>query len=313
MVSEPSTKLGVVVIGRNEAPHLPDCFASIGSYPTVYVDSGSSDDSVEQARRAGVEVHELDPSRPFSAARARNEGIERLLSSYPDLSLVQVVDGDCSLASNWLPAAQEALGKNQEWGAVYGELRERYPERSIYNKLCALEWKAPAGESSHFAGLVTLRIDAWRKAGGYNPSVVAGEDSEFSLRLRDQGYRIHKLETFMGSHDADLLRFSEWWTRAVRSGRAIAQRAQLQGTGPHRDCVKERRSAWVWGLGIPSLALLLSPWILALYPVLAWRTYRYRRAMFNDAPADAALYAASCVVAKPAQLWGMLRYYLRGA
>ena len=44
----------------------------------VYVDSGSSDGGVEFARSIGAKVMKLDPNLPFTAARARSSGIERL-------------------------------------------------------------------------------------------------------------------------------------------------------------------------------------------------------------------------------------------
>jgi glycosyltransferase involved in cell wall biosynthesis len=71
-------RVGVVAIGRNEGERLRRCFDSVaGTASVVYVDSGSSDGSVELAQRRGYEVVNLDMSRPFTAARARNAGFER--------------------------------------------------------------------------------------------------------------------------------------------------------------------------------------------------------------------------------------------
>ncbi len=65
-------ELGVVVIGRNEGERLRRCLSALrGSGATiVYVDSGSSDDSVAFAHSIGVEVVGLDMSSPFTAGRA---------------------------------------------------------------------------------------------------------------------------------------------------------------------------------------------------------------------------------------------------
>ena len=91
--------VGVVAIGRNEDQRLVRCLESMPRTirKAVYVDSGSTDASVANARARGVEVVELDMSRPFTAARARNEGFERLMQLHPDLALVQFVDGDCEI------------------------------------------------------------------------------------------------------------------------------------------------------------------------------------------------------------------------
>src|SRR5262245_51777496 len=95
-----SDHVGVVVIGRNEAGHLAACLRSVLSAcpRAIYVDSGSTDGSVRTARELGVEVVELDPGAPFSAARARNEGFAALRQRHPQLRYVQFVDGDCELA-----------------------------------------------------------------------------------------------------------------------------------------------------------------------------------------------------------------------
>src|SRR4051794_38450615 len=73
----PLSRVGVVVIGRNEGQRLVRCLQSLtpAGAPVVYVDSGSTDGSVQRARELGAKVIELDRSIPFSASRARNTGL----------------------------------------------------------------------------------------------------------------------------------------------------------------------------------------------------------------------------------------------
>ncbi len=102
MPSGERSTYGVVVIGRNEGERLKQCLNSAaGSECTVYVDSGSTDGSVEWARDRGVEVVQLDMSRGFTAARARNAGFARLRELAPQQEYVQFVDGDCELRQEW--------------------------------------------------------------------------------------------------------------------------------------------------------------------------------------------------------------------
>jgi len=102
-----ANEVGVVVIGRNEGERLRRCLTAIAGSGamTVYVDSGSSDQSVELARSMNVEIVELDMSRPFTAGRARNEGFARLLAINGGVEFVQFVDGDCELSAEWLSRA----------------------------------------------------------------------------------------------------------------------------------------------------------------------------------------------------------------
>src|ERR1700712_3268909 len=71
-----SHRVGIVVIGRNEGARLRECLGSVreSGCATVYVDSGSVDNSAQLAAPFVERVIELDSTRPFSAARARNEG-----------------------------------------------------------------------------------------------------------------------------------------------------------------------------------------------------------------------------------------------
>src|SRR3954451_1443239 len=115
-------ELGIVIIGRNEGERLRRCLESASHHglTMVYVDSGSTDDSVAHARASGLEVVTLDPSRPFSAARARNEGFERLREIAPGVRMVQFVDGDCELSGSWLEQAAEVIDGRHDVAAVCG-------------------------------------------------------------------------------------------------------------------------------------------------------------------------------------------------
>ena len=108
--------VGVVVIGRNEGERLKRCLGSVlgTAECIVYVDSGSSDDSVQMSRMLGVEVVELDLHIPFTAARARNEGFRRLVETRPDLPYVFFVDGDCEVVHGWLDSACRFLETHPE-------------------------------------------------------------------------------------------------------------------------------------------------------------------------------------------------------
>jgi GT2 family glycosyltransferase len=281
---------GVVVIGRNEGERLRKCFESLGGAArrVVYVDSGSTDASVATARALGVEVVELDLQVPFTAARARNAGFARLRELAPDLDHVQFVDGDCELAAGWLARAAAFLDAEARVAVACGRLREKHPERSLYNLMCDIEWDAPSGEAKACGGIAMMRAAVFESVQGFRADMIAGEEPELCVRLRAAGWRIWRLDAEMARHDAAMTRFGQWWTRSLRTGYSFALGAHLHGAAPERHRVRERRSAWLWGLGLPAAALALalacSPWALLLllaYPLqvarLALRGARSRR------------------------------------
>lgn len=311
------TRIGLIAIGRNEGNRLQQCLASVvGRVPTiVYVDSGSSDGSVELARSLGVSVVELDLSIPFTAARARNAGFAQLLELDPTVDYVQFVDGDCEVVQGWLEQAQHTLDSHSDVVVVCGRRRERFPDTSVYNLLCDIEWNTPIGEAKACGGDAMMRVTALREVGGFNPTLIAGEEPELCVRLRQAGGRIWRLDAEMTLHDAQMTRFSQWWKRMMRSGHAFAEGATLHGAPPERHWVKECRSIWLWGIGVPIVAIgtlgLTQGWsalLLLGYPLITYRTYAYLRR--SDLAAKAAqLYALSCVLGKFPQAQGLLRFY----
>jgi len=312
--------VGVVAIGRNEGDRLKRCLHSAIATTdrVVYVDSGSTDGSCDFARSLGVEVIDLDTSRPFTAARARNAGIERLKQLWPGLVFVQVVDGDCEFADNWIESACEFLMAHPSCACVCGRRRERFPDASIYNRIIDLEWDTPIGPTKSCGGDALFRLDPLLAVGGYRDSLIAGEEPELCVRLRAAGWSVHRLDHEMTLHDAAMTRFSQFWKRAKRAGHAYAEGAALHGSGPDRHGVRGTRSAILWGLVLPVLAALAAWWtfgislmlLALLYTFQAWRI-RKGNIRRGRSSRDATLVGLFTMLAKPAQASGVLLFWRR--
>jgi cellulose synthase/poly-beta-1,6-N-acetylglucosamine synthase-like glycosyltransferase len=318
-----TTPTGVVVIGRNEGQRLVRCLESAlraGAVSVVYVDSGSTDGSVGEAEALGCEVVELDMDRPFTAARARNAGWRRLAAT---IDRVQFVDGDCELADGWLRAANTRLDSDDGLAGVAGRLRERFPDATPFNKLCDLEWDAPAGETHALGGVSLFRRAALEQVDGFDESLIAGEEPEMCLRMREEGWRFWRLADDMGHHDADMHRLGQWWTRAVRCGHSQLEVALLHRDSDKRIWAKESRSTFLWATVpvAPTLAAVLAiglgigwPWSplgllpMGLYPLLVAKVVRSRRHL-GEAWRTSLLYATAVTLAKFPQFQGQLKYW----
>lgn len=312
MVSDQKTKFGVVAIGRNEGERLKQCIRSLtAASAIVYVDSGSSDGSAQWAREQNVTVLDLDMRSPFTAARARNAGFKKLQEISPGIRYVQFIDGDCELNRTWSDQAPSFLESHPDVGAVAGQLRERHPERSIYNWLCDREWNGPVGDVRACGGIAMLRASAMDAVGGFRNDLIAGEEPELCVRLRAAGWRIWRLDNDMALHDAAIMHFGQWWRRAVRSGYAFAQGAHLHGAPPERHWVWESRRARLWGIWLPLICLLCS---VALRPWgwLAWLIFPLqvlRQIMRNCGPLnERAALALFQIVARFAEAQGQLKF-----
>jgi GT2 family glycosyltransferase len=299
-----------ILIGRNEGARLARCLASVAAQGArmVYVDSGSTDGSVDVARAAGAEVVALDMSRPFTAARARNAGVDAALAGGATPEFLQFVDADCELQPGWLDAARAHMAAHPETGVVCGRRRERFPEASLWNRLVDAEWDTPVGPARACGGDALMRRVAFRAAGGFNPALIAGEEPELCVRLRQAGWQVYRIDAEMTLHDAAITRFGQWWTRARRTGHAYAEGAALHGAPPERHKVAETRRALLWGLFLPvallAAALMVSPWallVLLVYPLqmlrLVLKGYSRPEAIFMT-------------LAKLPEARGVLQYWL---
>ncbi len=271
-----------IAIGRNEGDRLVKCLASLqGCAPVIYVDSGSTDGSVEHAKSVGAEVVALDMTKPFTAARARNEGLDRLAEIAPETEFVQVLDGDCELREGWIKAALAEIETDLKIAVVCGRRRERFPEASLWNRLTDIEWDTPVGEAKACGGDALLRRAAITAVGGYPADMIAGEEPEMCFRLRQAGWKIMRIDAEMTWHDAALTKASQWWKRSRRAGHAYAENAYRHGgETAERFRVAETRRALIWGAGIPLvvlLGLIVIPWALLgllAYPAQVLRLMR---------------------------------------
>lgn len=306
--------LGAVVIGRNEGYRLKKCLESLRKTVRyiIYVDSGSSDNSVEIAKDLDVLVHQLDPRYPFTAARARHKGIHQLLKHFQHLKYIQCVDADCEVFPNWLRSAYLFLDDHDNVAVVCGRRRERFPDSSVYNMLCDDEWNTPVGQTQSCGGDVLIRVKAYKQAGGYNGTLIAGEEPELCVRLRQKRWKIWRLKHDMTWHDAAMMHYTQWWQRSVRAGHAFAEVYQMHNGSPCAIWGRETLRSLSWGLVLPLAIFLLAslylPFILLIlmYPLQILRLAA-RNGVLQRTSWIKAIFS---VIGKFAETQGIIKYYL---
>lgn len=302
-----SGDIGFVVIGRNEGERLRLCLESVltESDRLVYADSRSTDGSAELARNLGVPVIHVEGD-PLTAARGRNTGFAALRRKWPEVELVQFVDGDCVIDPAWVQTAADFLSDRPNAAVACGRRREAHPEASFYNQVIDREWDTPVGEAEACGGDALVRAAAFDAVGGFRPELVAGEEPDFCARLRSAGWQIWRLDAPMTEHDARILSLGQWMRRAMRSGFGYAQNSrQLYG--------REMASALGWGTGLPLLVLLgalltRQPLVLLLLP-LAYAAQITRIAGRGGMTSYAWKYALLVMASKAGEAIGVLRYF----
>jgi glycosyltransferase involved in cell wall biosynthesis len=275
--------LSVVVIGRNEGPRLERCLQSIlemetvnGPPEVIYVDSVSSDGSALLASRMGVRVISVGSNRP-TAALARNAGWR--VSSAP---FILFLDGDTVLHTGFVMAALADF--QPKTAIVWGNRRELHPEASVYNRVLDLDWISKAGVVDYCGGDALMRREALEAVQGYDETLIAGEEPEMCRRMRAQAWEILHVDRSMTGHDLAMMKWSQYWRRALRTGYAYAEVSQrFRGSAlPFWETEASRnrnRAVVLFGLVATGSALALlfvSLWpvlvTLLLLAALAWRS-----------------------------------------
>jgi hypothetical protein len=170
-----------------------------------------------------------------------------------------------------------------------------------------MEWSTPVGDAKACGGDAMMRAAALQQVNGYRDGLIAGEEPELCVRLRQAGWKIHRLDHEMTLHDAAITRFEQWWRRNVRGGHAFAEGAWLHGAAPERHWVKETARAMFWGIVWPLATLMLSGSVgpVALLMLLA---YPLQMARLSRLPGGVSQ-AFFMVLGKFPEAWGALRFY----
>ena len=320
-MSRGQTKLlSVVVIGLNEQDRLKESLQAIFAnkperfnLEVIYVDSGSTDRSVEIASGVeGVEVLHLATAER-SAARARNVGLRRARGGY-----VQLVDGDSVLQPGWLNTALATLEQRHEVSCVFGQSIKMFPEQSIYMKVCGLDWHIPAGEYRLCGGNALWRIEAIAQHGYFDESLKAGEEPDLCYRVRQSGGKIVCVDAPMVTHDLGMRHFSQYWQRGVISGKGYARVAMRYWRNSEKLWLREFIANFLepvlWGIifvagwyfgGLPGgVALLISWWT-----VRAAQIAYAMRGRNLDVP-NALLYGIHCQLSRLPLAIGQLKTLL---
>ena len=202
--------ISVVVIGRNEGARLSLTLASIRSalgvlaHEILYVDSRSTDDSLERARACGARCFLLGEKRT-TAGLGRLIGTKEARGEY-----LLFLDGDMQLQKGFCEKAMMVMASRGYDGCtgirkdVYMRAGKIIGENDNYFG-CTQERIAP-----EFGGALFLKKEALEKAGGWSPDTIACEEAELHARLRANGCVIAELPVPMIVH-----------TDAVRDGRGV--------------------------------------------------------------------------------------------
>jgi cellulose synthase/poly-beta-1,6-N-acetylglucosamine synthase-like glycosyltransferase len=305
--------VSVIVIGRNEGERLSLCLRSVRAMDfaqdhleLIYVDSHSSDDSLNRACEQEAQVLALPPG-PTTAARARNAGYRLAKGDF-----LLFLDGDTVIAPQFLSHALAFLEVHPEVAAYWGYRRELHPRHSLYNRVFDLDWVLPCGDSAFCGGDAVMRKRVLDEVGPFRDDLIAGEDLELCARIRSAGYRTWLADELMTYHDLAITSFAAYWLRCYRGGHVYAEVAvRTQGALFKKESIKNHIQVAVsvlvpllliGGFGWLGLWAAMGTAVLALLRT-AWRN-RWRKASLPTTM----LYAVHAHVCQIPTWFGQLEY-----
>ena len=314
----PAARVSVVVIGRNEGERLVRCLESVRlanwygrPYEIVYVDSRSTDASVERAESMGARAFVLDDASPC-AAKARNLGWTHAHGEF-----ILFLDGDTELHPEFVARALQTL-EDPALCAAWGHRRESNPGQSIFTRVLDLDWVYPVGRTLYFGGDVLVRKAALASVDGFDPTLKAGEEPEMCARLRAAGWEIEHIDAPMTRHDLAVTTLRSYWLRAYRSGIAYAEVADRMRRRTDPMWQREARRDFVHGILLIALpffflaTLFCSLWLTALLCLavgaVLYRTVLRCRWKAPDDPVLCWEYAVHAYLQKVPALFGQLEW-----
>ncbi|MBI1764943.1 MAG: glycosyltransferase [Acidobacteria bacterium] len=261
----------IVVIGKNEEAHLGDCLRSvlvaaeeIGNAEIVYVDSASTDHSVEIAQALGVRVLALRPEWQHTPAAGRYIGFHHTSGE-----LLMFVDGDCIIERQWLSRALAFFAEPSVAGVAgyLNDLDAQGREIPFVGERAAV-----VKPLTTLRGIAAYRRTALEEVGPFNPHLRSEEEAELALRLRGANWQLLHLPFPMGSHRRGHSQLRGMW-RNLRLGRVsgvgLTWRYACQYGCGWQFCREQQRATVLFGL----LTLLLSPGLALL--ALGQTTYAW--------------------------------------
>jgi glycosyltransferase involved in cell wall biosynthesis len=272
--------LTVIVIGKNEEAYINDCLLSVinavarvGDAEIVYVDSASTDRTVEIARSLGVRVISLRPEWKLSPSAGRYVGFHHTTGE-----LVMFVDGDTVIEPDWFCCAMPWFNQPEIAGVrgFLDDVDKQGRQLPYVGKRSEV-----VCEINELCGSGLYRRAAMEQAGTFNPHLIVEEESELGLRLRRAGWKLLHLPYQMGCHlrgGSKMAQIKRAWRLGRVHGHGLTLRYACREDLGFQFCFQRFRPTMMFAL----MCLLLSPGLFLsvagytrvagffLGPLLAW-------------------------------------------
>ena len=261
--------ISFIIIGKNEGWRLEKCLQSVVSivkqdkisdYEIIYVDSRSTDNSLELAKKYEAKVFLI--TGECNAAIARNIGAKEAIGD-----ILFFIDGDMELFHGFLP---KVLIENDrlEYPFISGifndivhDLDWNYLHTSRRHKL--QEGDAEAVQTTT-GGLFIIEHSLWKQMKGMDTRLRMGEDYDIGLRLTKLGIPLHRKAILLANHYMRQYSMRDDYVISVKYT-ALLLRKHWNNVNYLKIFIKQQYTTILLLLSI--VLSFVSPWFVGLYPL----------------------------------------------
>lgn len=194
--------LSVVIISRNIERYIGRCIESVldatshlKNIEIILVDSASTDNTLNIARKYPIKILKIENSAPLSPAAGRYIG-----SLYTKGKYVHFQDGDSLIYKGWFKNALPFLESHDEIAGVVGIITQEEYNNRVAKRWIQVNKKQKTGPVNDYESFILVRKEVLEKVGSFNPWLKFKEEGEFASRLLDAGFEIQRLPYKVSHH-----------------------------------------------------------------------------------------------------------------
>lgn len=225
--------IAFIIIGKNEGPKLVRCIHSIikaidhnnmGEYEILYVDSNSSDNSIELVKEIKGNLKIFRITGKANPAIGRNIGAVK-----SEADQYCFIDGDMELIPEFFTHVMDE-SMNLIYPFVSGQFENVYYDENDQSRGSELYMKNVLSGEKYQAttgGLFIIEKKLWDGVGGMDTKFRTGEDLDLGLRLARKGHMLlRKKELFAIHHTRHYKSKTRIW-KDLLAGKTLYARGVL--------------------------------------------------------------------------------------
>ena len=201
-------EISIIIPSKDEERTIAKCIESVQnalegvrSYEIILVDSRSTDETVNIAKKYPIRILRLRKGWPISPSAGRYIGTVNSDGEY-----IFFLDADMVVDKDWIKKGLEILKKDKSLAGVTGLLFNILPLEKVDKKRLI---RHPVGYVECLPGTAIYKRSIIEEVNHFDPFLMGYEERELGYRITKKGYRLIRLKYSIAYHFAKEQNLSE--------------------------------------------------------------------------------------------------------